>query len=145
MKFISPILNQVNFLTDTYHDWYEANFSGFLNGIEFSGFTDYMVAKGIDEPEKPYFFIQEFKPSIPDRNPENQLLAELLIAIEKNKTTVMRGSYIIGRNWFFMIVEKIGENQFEYFVSQAFDALKIAELKQIYIALQAVKHKYCVD
>ena len=43
---------------------------------------------------------------MPDRNPEVQLLAELLIAVEKNKTNIMRGGYIIGRNWFFVILEK---------------------------------------
>jgi hypothetical protein len=126
-------------------DWYDAVLSGVVNGAEFKGFADYMVASGTETPRKPYFFIQEFKPSVPDRDPRIQLLAELLVAIEKNKTTVMRGGYVIGQFWHFMIVEKIGENQFEYFISQAFDALKIAELKQIYIALQAVKHKYCVD
>jgi hypothetical protein len=104
-----------------------------------------MVATGIDQAKKPYFFIQEFKPSLPDRNPEVQLLAELLIAMEKNKTTIMRGGYIIGQFWKFIILEKIGENQFEYFVSPAFDALKLPDLTQIYVILQAVKHRYCQD
>jgi hypothetical protein len=44
-----------------------------------------------------------------------------------------------------VILEKIGENQFEYFVSKSFDSLDLDDLKQIYIILQAVKHKYCKD
>ncbi len=144
-KFIIPILNQVDFMINDKRDWYEATLKGSIGKAEFRGFVDYMVAKGEQTPKKPYFFIQEFKPSIPDRNPEHQLLAELLVAIEKNKTTVMRGGYIIGQNWRFVIVEKIAENQFEYFVSQQLDCLDIEDLKQIYIALQAVKHKYCID
>jgi hypothetical protein len=145
MKFLSPILNMVEFMTETQSDWYDAMLSGTLNGVEFRGFTDFMVASGTESPRKPYFFIQEFKPSIPDRDPRIQLLAELLVAIEKNKTTIMRGGYIIGQLWKFVIVEKIAENNFEYFVSKSFDSLDLADLKEIYVILQAVKHKYCRD
>ncbi len=126
-------------------DWYDGSLSGMVNGVEIKGFADFMVATGFDEAQKPYFFIQEFKPSVPDRNPEVQLLAELLVAVEKNKTILMRGGYIIGQYWKFVILEKIGENQFEYFVSKSFDSLDLPDLKQIYVILQAVKHKYCQD
>jgi len=145
MKFLSPILNQVDFLTNDFQDWYDSTISGFVNGVELKGFADMMVAKGIYEPEKPYFFIQEFKPSKPDRDPEIQLLAEMLVAIEKNNSTILRGSYIIGRNWYFVILEKISENSYEYFVSKQFDSLELDALKQIYINLQAVKLNYCKD
>ncbi len=144
-KFISPILNQVDFSAEYLHDWYHASLSGMLNGVEIKGFADYMVATGTREPNKPYFFIQEFKPSIPDKDPEVQLLAELLVTIEKNQTVIMRGGYIIGQYWKFVILEKIGDNQFEYFVSKSFDSLDLQDLKQIYVILQAVKHKYCQD
>ncbi len=144
-KFIIPILNLVDFMVAPISDWYDGSLSGMVNGVEIKGFADFMVATGIDQAKKPYFFIQEFKPSIPDRNPEVQLLAELLIAIEKNKTNIMRGGYIIGQYWKFMILEKIGNNQFEYFVSKSFDSLDLQDLRQIYVILQAVKHKYCQD
>jgi hypothetical protein len=145
MKFLSPILNKVAFMTETHSDWYDATLSGVVNGVEIKGFVDIMIASGTENPRKPYFFIQEFKPSVPDKDPRIQLLAELLVAIEKNKTTIMRGGYIIGQYWKFVILEKIGENQFEYFVSKSFDSLDLDDLKQIYIILQAVKHKYCKD
>ena len=145
MKFIGPILNLVDFNAEYLHDWYHASLSGEINGVEIKGFTDYMVASGTRDPRKPYFFIQEFKPSIPDKDPEIQLLAEMLVTIEKNQTNIMRGGYIVGQNWRFVILEKIGENQFEYFLSKQFDALDLADLKKIYIILQAVKHKYCKD
>jgi hypothetical protein len=144
-KFIIPILNLVDFVFEPVSDWYDTTLSGTLNGVEFKGFTDFMVASGTENPRKPYFFIQEFKPSVPDRDPRVQLLAELLVATEKNKTNIMRGCYIIGRSWFFVILEKIRENQFEYVVSKSFDSLDLEDLKQIYVVLQAVKHKYCRD
>ena len=144
-KFIIPILNQVDFSAEHFHDWYHASLSGILNGVEIKGFADYIVATGTREPNKPYFFIQEFKPSIPDKDPEVQLLAEMLVTIEKNSTNIMRGGYIIGQLWKFVIVEKIAENQFEYFVSKSFDSLDLEDLKEIYVILQAVKYKYCKD
>ncbi len=144
-KFLIPILNQVDFMTDDFHDWYDGALAGIVNGVEIKGFTDYMVATGISQAKKPYFFIQEFKPSTPDKNPEIQLLAEMLVTIEKNQTNIMRGGYIIGQYWKFVILEKVQENVFEYFVSSSFDALDLADLKKIYIILQAVKHKYCKD
>ena len=144
-KFIIPILNLVDFVVAPVSDWYDATLSGTLNGVEFRGFADFMVATGTDQAKKPYFFIQEFKPSAPDKNPEIQLLAELLVATEKNKTTIMRGGYIIGQYWKFVILEKIVENKFEYVVSKSFDSLDLEDLKQIYVILQAVKHKYCRD
>lgn len=144
-KYIIPILNMVDFMVAPVSDWYDGTLSGMVNGVEIKVFADFMVATGIDQAKKPYFFIQEFKPSVPDRNPEVQLLAELLIAIEKNKTNIMRGGYIIGQYWKFVILEKTGENQFEYVVSKSFDSLELPDLKQIYVILQAVKHKYCQD
>jgi hypothetical protein len=145
VKFIGAILNQVDFENEPIQDWYEPSFSGQVNQAQLKGFVDFMVATGTDVPKKPYFFIQEFKPSIPDQHPEPQLLAEMLVAIEKNQTTVFRGGYIIGQFWKFVMLEKIAENQFEYFVSEAFDSLKLPDLKKIYIILQAVKHRYCKD
>jgi len=146
MRFLALILDQVDFTIDEQiQDWYDAQIQGEINGIQFKGFTDFMVASGEDEPQKPYFFIQEFKPSTPDKDPKNQLLAELLVAIEKNQTQVMRGGYIIGRNWYFVILEKIGKNAYEYFVSDQLDSLNLEHLTQIYICLQAVKLKYCQD
>lgn len=148
-KFLIPIFNQVRFFMlngeQERNDWYDAALSGTIGGVEISGFADYMVAEGIRTPRKPYFFIQEFKPSIPDRNPEVQLLAELLVAVEQNQTHIVRGAYIIGQIWRFVILEKIAENKYQYFVSPAFDSLKLPELKQIYSILQAVKSRYCKD
>ncbi len=144
-KFIIPILNLVDFVFEPVSDWYDTALSGTLNGVEFKGFTDFMVASGTENPRKPYFFIQEFKPSVPDKDPRIQLLAELLVATEKNKTTIMRGGYIIGQYWKFVILEKLAENKFEYVISKSFDSLDLEDLKQIYIILQAVKHKYCKD
>lgn len=144
-KLIIPILNSVNFMFDTVKDWYERPLKAVINGVEVGGYVDFMVAKGIKEPQRPYFFIQEFKKSKAEVDPEDQLLAELLVAIELTQTAIMRGAYIMGKAWNFVILEKQPNGQYEYYVSKVFDNTWLEDLKQIYVNLQAVKHLYCKD
>jgi len=142
-KLIIPILNSVEFMCGEIKDWYERPLKAIINGVEISGYVDFMVAKGIKEPQRPYFFIQEFKKSKAKVDPEDQLLAELLVAIELTQTTIMRGAYIMGKAWNFVILEKQKNGQYEYYVSKIFDNTWLEDLKQIYINLQAIKYLYC--
>ncbi len=143
MYFISQLLVRVNFIFKNKRGFFDRPLKAIINGVEFSGKTDFMLATGINEPSKPYFFIQEFKRTSHNSLPEEQLLAEMLVAIALNKVNLMRGAYVIGRNWNFVILEKIGENSYQYFVSKSYDSLDFNELKQIFVCLQAVKLKYC--
>ena len=143
-QFISPLLYKVYFYGENYREWHQTEISGIVNGKQLYGKPDFMVASGDREPEKPLFFIQEFKRSIPKSNPPlEQVLAQMAVAMEINKTKQMKGAYNIGQNWKFIIFEKISEGKYQYYESENFDSLKINDLKQIYINLQAVKHKYC--
>ncbi len=144
-KLIIPILNKVDFMFAEIKDWYERPLKAVINGIEIGGYVDFMVAKGIKEPRHPYFFIQEFKKSKTEVDPEDQLLAEMLVAIELNQVAIMRGAYIMGKVWSFVILEKQPHGQYEYYVSKNFDDTWLDDLKQIYINLQAVKSLYCKD
>ena len=131
--------NQINFFGHNVRGWYERPLSGVINHVLLSGYTDYMIAKGIETPECPYFFIQEYKKELGDRHPKNALLAEMMVAMELNEENLMRGAFVIGRIWNFVILTKLGNNQYEYFRSPDFNVLKIQELKQLYINLQAIK------
>ncbi len=143
VEFITPLLRKVNFRTKNKRGWYERLLVATINGEIVGGVIDFMVAKGEETPESPYFFIQEFKREGKASHPKNQLLAEMLVAIELNNVNLMRGAYVIGRIWHFVILEKITDNSYQYFVSDAFDSLSFKGLKQIFICLQAVKLKYC--
>ncbi len=145
VKFIAPILNQVDFIQENnnLNDFYDAALYAKVNGIDLNGFADYMVAKGSDEPEKPHFFLQEFKPSQVGKKVDDQLFAELIAAITINDTNIMRGCYVIGRNWNFVIMEKDENNNYFAHISKQFDSLEIDDLKQIYKNLQIVKLHYC--
>ncbi|MFY7786521.1 MAG: hypothetical protein ACOVQA_01490 [Thermoflexibacteraceae bacterium] len=143
MKFLSVILNKIQFANNEINDFYDAALYAEVNGVELNGFADYMVAKGIDEPETPYFFLQEFKPLKAGKDVDDQLFAELIAAININKTTILRGAYIIGQNWRFVIMEKDAANNYTAYISKQFDSLELDDLKQIYKNLQIVKLHYC--
>ncbi len=144
VKFIGRILNKIKFSNKYVKDWYGYKIACILNGYFLSGELDFIVAKGIETPETPYFFMQEYKKAVnPTGNPEYQVLAAMLTAITLNNTNIIRGGYIIGQYWKFMIMKKLENGNYEYFVSKGFDCLDFDELKKIYIYLQTVKHLYC--
>jgi len=53
----------------------------------------------------------------------------------------MKGAYITGAIWRFVILEKIKKHQYKYFVSQNFDSTKIEDLKDIYKNLLFIKNE----
>ena len=141
--FISPLLNWIYFFGDNFREWYLPEISGIVNGYKLYGKPDFVVASGSERPDKPYFFIQEFKKQKTNSDPLRQVIAQMAVAIEINKTKEIKGAYNIGKWWNFVIVKKISEKKYQYYESESFNSLKISDLKQIYINLQAVKHKYC--
>ncbi len=143
MKFLSLILNRVNFQTiqKRVRDFYEAKLTYKSENFILTGTTDYLVSKGLEYVQKPYFFIQEFKKSIENSDPEPQLLAELISAVELNNAHFMRGAYIIGENWYFVILDRVTKHNYKYYVSSSFNATKIEDLKAIYKNLLYVKNE----
>jgi hypothetical protein len=140
--FISPILNKVNFksLKNKRRDFYEETLTYETNHFILRGVTDFVVAKGLEYPETPYFFIQEFKKGVQYSNPEPQLLAELISAVELNNFKQMKGAFIVGENWNFVILNKLAQDKYQYFISHTFNATNINDLKCIYKNLLFVKH-----
>ncbi|EDN69006.1 hypothetical protein BGP_4797 [Beggiatoa sp. PS] len=143
VKFITPILNRIKFIdTDIlFRDFYEEKITYKTDKFILTGQTNFLVAKGLEFSEKPYFFIQEFKKSIKNDDPRPQLLAELVAAVELNNFTSMRGAYIVGAIWNFVILKKISTHKYQYFVSRNFDSTDLEKLKGIYKNLLFVKNE----
>lgn len=142
VKFITPVLNRVRFIDINlpFRDFYEETLSYKTDRFILTGETDFLVSKGLEYAEKPYFFIQEFKKSIKNDDPRPQLLAELISGLELNAFSLIRGAYIVGSIWNFVILEKTAENSYQYFISTNFDATKIDDLIAIYKNLCFVKN-----
>lgn len=141
VNFIVPIINRVHFkdYTNEFRDFYEVSMRYETDDFILKGTTDFMVSKGLLKSEKPYFFIQEFKRGEEYGNPRPQLLAELVSAIELNNEIEIKGAYIVGAIWYFVILEKISLGKYQYFISKSFDSMRIEDLKNIYKNLLFIK------
>ena len=86
-------------------------------------------------PEKPYFFLHEYKQEKKGSNdPLGQLLVEMLAAKTLNADNLpMYGCYVIGRFWFFVILL---ENK--YAVSNAYNGSD-NNIFKIFSILRAMK------
>jgi len=143
VKFISPILNKINFRIPEkgVRDFYEHSLTYKTDTFILNGNPDFFVANGEERPEKPYFFIQEFKKAKDPKFPEPQLVAEMIAGLEISNFSEIRGAYIIGINWYFVILEKFAKDSYRYFVSEQFNSTKQDELFQIYKNLLFVKRE----
>ena len=53
----------------------------------------------------------------------------------------MKGAFIIGENWNFVILEKLAKDKYQYFISRTFNATNIHDLESIYKKLLFVKQE----
>lgn len=118
--------------------FYERTLSATVNDTPLSVICDAMIATpfSINTPQKPYFFMQEFKKGkkVQD-DAEGQMLIAMLIAQELNKDgKPIYGCYILGRHWYFTTL-----HEKNYCVSKAFDATQADELALILHILQHIK------
>ncbi|MEA3316282.1 MAG: hypothetical protein U9Q30_10520 [Campylobacterota bacterium] len=143
VNFIIPLLNYIDFflLDNDIRSFSNERLTYETDKFILNGEADFIFSKGIKKAEKPYFFIQEFKKGVVDRDPEPQLLAELISSIELNNEMSMRGAYIVGATWNFIILEKLGEHKYQYFVSHDFNSTNINDLKDIYKNLLFIKNE----
>jgi hypothetical protein len=135
IRFIGPILERVRFDNHRYKSFFERSLKATINGITINGVVDFMVASGKGVPQKPYFFLQEYKPQRGRTNdPLAQVLSAMAVAQHINSWAhPVFGGYVIGQQWFFVILD---DNK--YAVSTAFDAAS-EDIFQIVAIVKRVK------
>ncbi len=99
------------------------------------GKVDFMVAKGIQIPKKPHFFLHEYKP---EKNRDNDPCGQLLIAMvasqkQNQDDKPIYGIYVTGRLWFFVILDGS-----QYAVSKSYSA-EDEEVFKIFAMLLHIK------
>ncbi|MBL0709168.1 MAG: hypothetical protein JJW00_08980 [Sulfurimonas sp.] len=143
INFIAPLITEVDYfmLKDDIRSFYHEPLRYETEKFIFKGRADMMVSKGLFTAKKPYFFLQEFKKGFVSTNPEPQLLAELISAVELNDEISMKGCYVIGSRWNFVILEKISVGHYKYFVSRDFNCVNLEDLKEIYKNLMFIKNE----
>ena len=141
MRFLGPLLRRINFKTEYFQDFYNEKLIYKTDKFILTGEVDFLISTGYRYAKKPYFFLQEFKRSEEYGNPRPQLLAELISAVELNAWKQIKGAYVIGENWNFVILEKLDKEKYQYFISRTFNCTHIADLKDIFKNLLFVKQE----
>ncbi len=140
MHFISSIFDvadpNVKNVCKTY---FERPLEGVVGDYEMHVITDCMIASSRlgGDPDKPYFFLQEFKQAqrFGRTDPQGQMLAAMLLSQEQNADgKPLYGCYVIERNWFFAVLT--GR---DYCVSKQYNSTDKNDLIQIVFILKKLK------
>ncbi|MFK7906584.1 MAG: hypothetical protein AB8B69_15745 [Chitinophagales bacterium] len=139
LKFnlIYPLIQMAEIKSKTYNIFLERTISATFNDkYKLLGKPDLIVASGIFEPKNPYFFFHEYKKEKGSADdPIGQLLAAMMVGQKLNDNQKpVYGAYVVGRNWFFVVLE--GKN---YCISNNFSVTQKDELEGIYRNLVAIK------
>ncbi len=109
MKYLSFIVRYANYEDDKeYNVYFERPLSALVEGKNINVLVDFMLAKGVRElVKKPYFCFHEYKREKKyNDDPIAQVLLAMLAAKEINQSDKpLYGAYILGRNWYFMVME----------------------------------------
>jgi hypothetical protein len=120
MQGIATILNLVNYQTEEFNIFSQRPLTATIGEVTLTGRVDFMLAKGWQKPLAPYFFIHEYKQERKggETDPKGQLLAELVAAQHLNDYKFPSyGCYVLGRMWFFVVLDKK-----EYSISNALNS-----------------------
>lgn len=153
-NFVAPIVSLADFHSKelVFTSFSEATLQAEYKNIVLKGNIEWMAAMGINQPNTPFFFIHEYKSEAPKGHSDGrgQLLAMMLAAqvlnehplakfqpfpgIEIDKEMPIYGSYVIGVNWYFLVLKK-----HEFCMSEPLNVRKEKELIQIFQMLKAQK------
>jgi hypothetical protein len=134
-QFLGLLMDLVEIDNSKYKAFLGRKLSAVYKNEVISGNVDFVIATGKVEPKHPFFFIHEYKQEKKkDNDPLGQLLVAMVTAqIRNNDDRPILGSYIVGRLWFFVILDKN-----EYSVSLAYDATQ-ADILNIFAILKRAK------
>lgn len=139
MHFLSFVLEYADFqISKKAKLFYERPISAVVQGTALSVICDALLASpyGINTPQKPYFFLQEFKKGKKAADDaEGQMLIAMLIAQEQNADKFpIYGCYLQGRYWYFATLQDK-----QYCLSRSYDATQKDELARILFILCSIK------
>jgi len=138
MWFISDIIKMAQYHVETdYRAYFEKVVTAKVNDIELKVIVDFLIAKGVGDYVKyPYFCFHEYKreKKFNDDPAAQVLLAMLISQVVNNNNKPIYGAYVIGRNWYFMILD--GKN---YAIAQPFNSTDKEDLYKIISVLREFK------
>lgn len=142
LNHIGPILSLLGFTSTKFNLFSNRQLEETIQSIDnedirLSGKPDSLIASGRRSPKIPFFSFHEHKPETDGGgDPGGQVLAAMLVGQAKNKEydRPMYGCYVIGQNWYFLVLEDK-----KYTVAPPFAATS-KEVFDIYRVLKALKN-----
>lgn len=142
INFIGPLIGMLQFTTKEFNLFAERTLEETIQSVDnedikLSGKPDSLIASGRRSPKIPFFSFHEHKPETEGGgDPGGQVLAAMLVGQAKNKDNdrPMYGCYVIGQNWYFLVLEDK-----KYTVAPPFAATN-KEVFDIYRVLKALKN-----
>ncbi|MCS7085068.1 MAG: hypothetical protein RMM53_00025 [Bacteroidia bacterium] len=138
LGFIGPLLYAVNFQGRGYNFFAGRTLGATINGVKLVGKPDAMVATGEVRPERPYFFLHEYKRMhVGSPDPLGQVLAAMLAAQTLNQNgRPVYGCYTVADIWRFVLLY-----QNSYSVGQGYDASDKNEIQIVWSVLCETKKR----
>lgn len=135
-NFISEVLKLVQYRTSDYNIFLNRPLETTIKNLTLKGYVDAVIATGLYEPEVPFFCFHEYKrESGTSSDPRGQLISAMLAAQKLNQNdNPVYGAYVIGRNWFFVVLDAK-----DYCISNNFSATHSDELQTIFGVLNNLK------
>ncbi len=142
LNFIGPLIGMIKIDTVKFNFFAERLLEETIQSIDnedirLIGRPDSLMASGRRSPKVPYFSFHEHKPETEGGgDPGGQVLAAMLVGQAKNQEydKPMYGCYVMGQNWYFMVLENK-----TYTVASPFAATN-KEVFDIYRVLKALKN-----
>lgn len=136
-KFISPLIVLACKPNEKYAYFLERDLAVKIGEYELSGRVDGLIATGFRNPKKPFFCLNEYKKGTdPNGDPKGQALIAMLVAQELNNNQLpIYGCYVIGRDWYFMVLEDK-----KYSISRDYSCVT-EEVFEIYKILKNLNNK----
>ena len=138
MHFIAPLFYSVSFEGKNYGTFFHRKLNVVIDGQPLGGIADALVATGVYDPVKPFFFLNEYKRSQGyTADPQGQLLAAMVAAQHLNNSPrVVYGSFIIGKFCTFALLD--GQT---LALSQGYDLIDPQEIQTVWAILQRTKQR----
>lgn len=139
MNFIAPVLSLVQFSSEEYEytPFADEKIEVEIGEYLLTGRLDWFVAKGLYKPEKPIFFIQEYKRNKGNpSDPDGQILAEMLASrqLNGNPEEVFYGIVVLGRYWSPIVFKDS-----IFAIGKSYDAREFNELIALFELLKGSK------
>lgn len=136
IKFIGSLMNAIDYDHPEYQVFFERRLTAKVENDRLTGVVDCVIAAGKRSPKHPYFCLHEYKP---ERHKVTDPLGQVAIAmiaaqILNNDGKPVYGAYVVGRQWFFLVLHEKA-----YALSLAYDATKEDDLRRIFRMLKYIK------